>query len=66
MNLHYLLKLLKNNEEKLPPTKVLLQVGLDIETSAMCYYLLRFRLTNKTKQKFLTSSTKQNQAAAPG
>jgi hypothetical protein len=53
----------KNNE---PLTKVLLQVRLDIEKSAMCYYQLQFRQTNKALKNFLISSTKQSQATVPG
>ncbi len=47
-------------------TKVLLQVGLTEVQSAVVRYQQQFRLTNKAKQKFLSSSIKQNQAAVSG
>ncbi len=39
-------------------TKVLLQVGLTEEQSAVVGYQQQFRLTNKAQQKFLSSSFK--------
>ncbi len=52
----------KNNREQ----KYCCKWGPDIETSTKRCYQLRFRLINKAKQKFLSSTIKLSEAAVPG
>jgi len=47
-------------------TKVLLQVGQDVETSAANRYQQQFQPTNKAKQKFLSSSFKTKPSCSSG
>jgi len=53
----------KKNERT---TLVLLQAGLDVETSAVCIAVLLFRQTNNYQLLYLTSSTYFQSAAVVG
>jgi len=44
----------------------LLQAGLDIETSAICYYRQWFGLDEQSQAKVLNFINKQKQAVVPG
>jgi hypothetical protein len=46
--------------------KSILQVGLDVEASATNVYQQQFRLTNKAKQKFISSTFKTKSSCSTG